>query len=145
MEKGEMRVEANISISATGEFGTKVEVKNLNSISGMERAINYELKRQQELIEDGGVVVQETRGWDDAGQKTYTQRKKESSHDYRYFPDPDLPKLYLSEIPELQNLTETLPELPNQNASAWRPNSVSSNQMSKFLQLIVQLVVCSKK
>lgn len=114
MEKGEMRVEANISVSATSEFGTKVEVKNLNSISGMERAINFELKRQEELLEKGEVVVQETRGWDDAGQKTYSQRKKESSHDYRYFPDPDLPKFYISEIPELNNLRVTLPELPAQ-------------------------------
>lgn len=114
MEKGEMRVEANISVSATDDLGVKVEVKNLNSISGMERAINFELKRQEELIEKGEQVVQETRGWDDAGQKTYSQRKKESSHDYRYFPDPDLPKLYLSEIPELNNLKTTLPELPVQ-------------------------------
>ena len=114
MEKGEMRVEANISVSTTDEFGTKVEVKNLNSISGMERAINFELKRQEELIEKGEKVVQETRGWDDAGQKTYSQRKKESSHDYRYFPDPDLPKFYISEIPELNNLKVTLPELPSQ-------------------------------
>jgi len=106
MEKGEMRVEANISLN----MGTKVEVKNLNTISGMEKAIDFELARQQELLEHGDVVVQETRGFDENTGKTYSQRKKESSHDYRYFPDPDLPKLYLSQIPELQNLE--LPELP---------------------------------
>jgi aspartyl-tRNA(Asn)/glutamyl-tRNA(Gln) amidotransferase subunit B len=106
MEKGEMRVEANISLN----MGTKVEVKNLNTISGMEKAIEFELARQQELLEHGDVVIQETRGFDENTGKTYSQRKKESSHDYRYFPDPDLPKLYISQIPELQNLD--LPELP---------------------------------
>jgi aspartyl-tRNA(Asn)/glutamyl-tRNA(Gln) amidotransferase subunit B len=106
MEKGEMRVEANISLN----MGTKVEVKNLNTISGMEKAIDFELKRQQELVEHGDRVVQETRGWDENAGKTFSQRKKESSHDYRYFPDPDLPKLYVSQIPELQNFD--LPELP---------------------------------
>lgn len=106
MEKGEMRVEANISLN----MGTKVEVKNLNTISGMEKAIEFELARQRELLEHGDVVVQETRGWDENTAKTFSQRKKESSHDYRYFPDPDIPKFYLSQMPELQNLE--LPELP---------------------------------
>jgi len=114
MEKGEMRVEANISISTTKEFGTKVEVKNLNSFRSVERAIEYETQRQQEVIESGGTVVQETRGWDENKQETFSQRKKESSHDYRYFPDPDLPKLKLSEIKEFkkEDLTKTIPELP---------------------------------
>jgi aspartyl-tRNA(Asn)/glutamyl-tRNA(Gln) amidotransferase subunit B len=108
MEKGEMRVEANISLN----MGTKVEVKNLNSFRSVERAIDYELARQQEALAKGEKIVQETRGWDDAKGATYSQRQKESAHDYRYFPDPDLPKLKLSEIPEFQNLTATIPELP---------------------------------
>jgi aspartyl-tRNA(Asn)/glutamyl-tRNA(Gln) amidotransferase subunit B len=114
MEKGEMRVEANISISSTDTLGTKVEIKNLNSFRSVERAIAYEVKRQTELLDSGKEVQQETLGWDEAAQKTYVQRKKESSHDYRYFPDPDLPKLKLSEIPEFSAdaLKKELPELP---------------------------------
>lgn len=114
MEKGQMRVEANISVRPEGqeEFGTKVEVKNLNSFRSVERAIEYELKRQEEAIEKGEKIIQQTRGWDENKQVTFVQREKESSHDYRYFPDPDLPKLKLSDVPEFQNLKETLPELP---------------------------------
>ena len=114
MEKGEMRVEANISVSKDDVFGTKVEVKNLNSFRSVERAIQYEFDRQVQLIEEGGAVVQETRGWDEAKQQTFSQRKKESSHDYRYFPDPDLPKLLLSEISAFSanSLKAELPELP---------------------------------
>lgn len=114
MEKGEMRVEANISISATETFGTKVEVKNLNSFKSVERAIAYEVKRQKELYDGGERVVQETRGWDESRGVTFSQRKKESAHDYRYFPDPDLPKLQLSEMPEfsLEALRAGMPELP---------------------------------
>ncbi len=114
MEKGEMRVEANISVSATDSLGTKVEVKNLNSFRSVERAIAYEIARQSKLLDEGGVVMQETLGWDEVKQATYVQRKKESSHDYRYFPDPDLPKLKLSEIAEFsaEALSSALPELP---------------------------------
>ncbi len=117
MEKGEMRVEANISVSATpGTFGTKVEVKNLNSFKSVEKAIEYEYRRQIELIEKGGVVAQETRGFDEVKGTTFSQRLKESSHDYRYFPDPDLPKLQLSEIEEFkaQSLDHSLPMLPDE-------------------------------
>ncbi|MEI6494885.1 MAG: Asp-tRNA(Asn)/Glu-tRNA(Gln) amidotransferase subunit GatB, partial [bacterium] len=114
MEKGEMRVEANISVSNTEELGTKVEVKNLNSFKVVEKAIEYEMKRQIEAIEAGERIIQETRGWDEAKQATYSQRKKESSHDYRYFPEPDLPKMYISQIPEFAPavLGESIPELP---------------------------------
>lgn len=114
MEKGEMRVEANISVSDTETFGTKVEVKNLNSFKAVERAIEFEIKRQIKLIEAGGEVIQETRGWDENKQVTFAQRKKEGSADYRYFPDPDLPKLKISEIREFSRdtLRSELPELP---------------------------------
>ncbi len=124
MEKGEMRVEANVSVSADPscrelplnfkKFGTKVEVKNLNSFRSVERAIEFELERHMELIESGGIIKQETRGFDEATGKTFSQRAKEDSHDYRYFPDPDLPKLFISEIPECnpENIKAALPELP---------------------------------
>src|SRR3989344_2037390 len=101
MEKGEMRVEANISVSKTDEFGTKVEVKNINSFRAVGKTIEFEYKRQTELLDKGERVVQETRGWDENAGETFSQRLKESAHDYRYFPCPDLPKLFLSEIPEL--------------------------------------------
>lgn len=115
MEKGEMRVEANISISPTKNvFGTKVEVKNLNSFRSVERAILHEYKRMAELAGEGreDEIVQETRGWDENKQTTFSQRKKESSHDYRYFPDPDLPKLKLHEAFDLKKMKAELPELP---------------------------------
>jgi aspartyl-tRNA(Asn)/glutamyl-tRNA(Gln) amidotransferase subunit B len=115
LEKGEMRIEANISVSATeGVFGTKVEVKNINSFRSVERAIAFEIERQTALIESGGKVVQETRGWDETKQVTFHQRLKEGSADYRYFPEPDLPKLCLSEMPDFapEVLRAALPELP---------------------------------
>ena len=114
MEKGEMRVEANISISRSDLLGTKVEVKNLNSFKAVERAIEYEIKRQAEISERGEKVIQETRGWDDNKGETFSQRQKEESHDYRYFPEPDIPKLKLSELSEFNivALKKELPELP---------------------------------
>jgi aspartyl-tRNA(Asn)/glutamyl-tRNA(Gln) amidotransferase subunit B len=114
MEKGEMRVEANISASPLETLGTKVEVKNLNSFKSVEKAIKYEFERQVKILESGEKVVQETRGWDDERGVTYSQRIKEESHDYRYFPDPDLPKLFISEVIEWreEKLRLTLPELP---------------------------------
>lgn len=115
MEKGEMRVEANISVSEDkNKLGTKVEVKNLNSFKSVEKAIKFELDRMTELLENekGSEIVQETRGWDEGKQKTFSQRKKESSHDYRYFPEPDLPKMYLHETFDLKKMEKELPELP---------------------------------
>ena len=114
MEKGQMRVEANISVSKTESLGTKVEVKNLNSFRAVERAIEFEVKRQTELLERGEKVVQETRGWNEDTGETFSQRLKEESHDYRYFPDPDIPKFRLSLVPEFSpvSLANTLPELP---------------------------------
>jgi aspartyl-tRNA(Asn)/glutamyl-tRNA(Gln) amidotransferase subunit B len=114
MEKGEMRIEANISISDTDKLGTKVEVKNLNSFKVVEKAIQYEIERMTELLESGrgDEIVQETRGWDENTGRTFSQRKKETSDDYRYFPEPDLPKMNLHEIFDLEKLKEELPELP---------------------------------
>ena len=116
MEKGQMRIEANISIRSIGEvtFGTKVEVKNINSFRAVEKAIIYELQRQQEVLEQGEKVKQETRGWDDANQCTVSQRSKESAHDYRFFPEPDLPPLNLTKEGgfDIEAMRNTLPELP---------------------------------
>jgi len=114
MEKGEMRVEANISVSTTEKFGTKVEVKNLNSFRAVERAIAFEINRQSKVLEQGNSVTQETRGWDESKQETYSQRLKEESHDYRYFPEPDLPPLEISKIDEFRKMyiADSLPILP---------------------------------
>ena len=114
MEKGEMRVEVNISVSDSDTFGTKVEVKNINSFRAVGKAIDFEFERQKALLLKGERVVQETRGWDENKGVTFSQRTKESAHDYRYFPDPDLPKILLEEIPEFtfEKLKASLPELP---------------------------------
>jgi len=115
MEKGQMRCEANISISANDKMGTKVEVKNLNSFKVVEKAIEYEIKRQSEALDEGKEVVQETRGWDEGKMITFSQREKESAHDYRYFPEPDLPTLEIGEE-FVEKLRAQLPELPAQKA-----------------------------
>ena len=123
MEKGEMRVEANISVSEDREvLGTKVEIKNLNSFKSVERGIKYELDRMVNLIETGkkDEIVQETRGWDDAKQSTFSQRKKESSHDYRYFPEPDLPKMKLHEAFDIEKMKGELPELPVEKRARYK-------------------------
>ncbi|TSC88892.1 MAG: aspartyl-tRNA(Asn)/glutamyl-tRNA (Gln) amidotransferase subunit B [Parcubacteria group bacterium Gr01-1014_3] len=112
MDKGQMRVEANVSISSGSTLGTKVEVKNINSFKAVQGAIDYEIKRQEEVLESGGKVVQETRGWDDVHNKTVSQRLKESAHDYRYFPEPDLPPLDMSHF-DLKSLKLDIPELPS--------------------------------
>ncbi|MDB5204388.1 MAG: gatB [Candidatus Taylorbacteria bacterium] len=115
MEKGEMRVEANISVSKdTNKLGTKVEVKNLNSFRSVERACVYEIERHIGVLENGETIQQETRGFDESTGKTFSQRKKEDSHDYRYFPEPDIPKLYISEISEFaeKELRKEMNELP---------------------------------
>jgi len=112
IEKGEMRVEVNISVSKTKELGTKVEIKNIGSISAAGKSVDYEIKRQIKKLEDGEEITQETRGWDENKQATFSQRKKESAHDYRYFPEPDLPKLYLHELFDLKKMKSELPELP---------------------------------
>jgi aspartyl-tRNA(Asn)/glutamyl-tRNA(Gln) amidotransferase subunit B len=113
MENGQMRVEANVSIRPIGReaFGTRVEVKNMNSMKAVERAIAYEIERQAVAIDAGETIRMETRGWDDARQATYHMRPKEEENDYRYFPEPDLPPLVTT--PEwLAQIKARLPELP---------------------------------
>jgi aspartyl-tRNA(Asn)/glutamyl-tRNA(Gln) amidotransferase subunit B len=116
MEKGQMRVELNISISEDPEkLGTKCEIKNINSFRAVERAAEFEIKRMSQLLDEGrgSEIVQETRGWDENKQATFSQRSKENANDYRYFPDPDIPKFYLSKIFDIEKLRAKLPELPN--------------------------------
>ncbi len=113
MEKGEMRCEVNISLN----MGTKVEIKNLNSFKAVEKAIDYEIERQTQAIEDGEEIKQETRGWNEVKEKTFSQRKKEEAYDYRYFPEPDLPALNLAEL----NLGGfAIPELPQQKRERFK-------------------------
>jgi aspartyl-tRNA(Asn)/glutamyl-tRNA(Gln) amidotransferase subunit B len=113
MEKGAMRIEPNISIRPVGSqtLGTRVEIKNLNSFRTLERATDYQIAQQARILDGGGRVVQETLGWDEAGQCTFSQRSKEEAHDYRYFPEPDIPPLVVDT--EWQAAVKTaLPELP---------------------------------
>jgi aspartyl-tRNA(Asn)/glutamyl-tRNA(Gln) amidotransferase subunit B len=117
MERGEMRVEANISISPVeGELGTLSEIKNLNSFKSVEGAIDFEIKRQSAALDAGEILIQGTRGWDENTGKTFSQRSKETAKDYRYFPDPDITKIKVSEIKAFQSevLAEKIPKMPNE-------------------------------
>ena len=113
MEEGSLRAEPNISIRPKGrsELGVKTEIKNVASFTGVQKAIEFEIKRQRKVIEDGGVVIQETRGWDAGRGVTLSQRSKESAHDYRYFPEPDLVPIVVDEAWE-RRIRDSLPELP---------------------------------
>jgi len=113
MESGQLRCDANVSLRPVGqaEFGTKVEIKNMNSFRAIHRAIEYEIIRQTEVLDGGGRLVQETRGWNDARGLTVSQRTKEFAEDYRYFPEPDLPPLDVSRA-WVAEIGATLPELP---------------------------------
>jgi aspartyl-tRNA(Asn)/glutamyl-tRNA(Gln) amidotransferase subunit B len=113
MQKGVLRIEPNISLrpSGTQVLGTRVEIKNLNSLRALERSVDFEIRRQAELLRSGGQVAQETRGWDESQGITFVQRSKEEAQDYRYFPEPDLPPLV---IPQewIERVRAGLPELP---------------------------------
>jgi len=144
MERGQMRVEANVSLQrkfqtsstksqTNSKLGTKVEIKNLNSFKAVERAIEYEIKRQKEILEGGGEVIQETRGWDEKKGITFLQREKEEAHDYRYFPEPDLPPMEFDKdfILDLKN---QLPELPLQKRGRFQQEY---NLSSKIIEILI--------
>lgn len=138
IEKGHMRLEANCSITTDpNKFGTKVEVKNIGSFKSLEKAIEFEFKRHIELIEAGkqNEIVQETRGFDEASGTTKSQRSKENSADYRYFPDPDISKLKLHEDPFFnpENLKNTLPELPAQRRQRYLDLGIKADNAETFV------------
>jgi len=151
MEKGGMRLEANISLRQEGKTDLpdyKVECKNINSFRFMEMAINYEMQRQAQLLDNGQVPIQETRGFNAATAQTFSQRSKEAAEDYRYFPDPDLPPIEFS--PEdIEQIRQSLPELPEQYAArlshqyqlslALTERLVKSKQRAKFFEQILIL------
>ncbi len=109
---GNMRFDVNVSVSKTEKLGVRTETKNLNSFRSVEKAIDYEIKRQIEILEKGGEIVQETRGWHDDKQQTFSQRTKEEAHDYRYFPDPDLPPIVLDDA-YIEKVKKEMPLLPD--------------------------------
>ena len=121
LEEGSMRCDANISIMPKGstKFGTRAEIKNVNSFSALQRAIEYEIDRQIEIVEEGGEVVQETRLWDDNSRETRSMRGKEDAHDYRYFPEPDLMPLEISRE-WVQHIKDSMPELPAQKRARYQ-------------------------
>src|SRR3989441_9482536 len=114
MEKGNLRCEANVSVRQRGEtaFGTKVELKNLNSVRFMQRAIEFEVERHIKTLESGGRLTQETRLWDERAGETRVMRSKEEAHDYRYFPEPDLPPLVVTNE-FIEEVRASIPELPD--------------------------------
>lgn len=119
MEKGQLRVEVNISISKDNKLGTKVEIKNLNSFRSVEKAIDYEITRQAEALKNKEKIIQETRGWNDARGTTVSQREKEEANDYRYFPEPDLPTLNLDKD-FVRQIEVGTPELPQQKRERFK-------------------------
>ncbi|MCS7232568.1 MAG: Asp-tRNA(Asn)/Glu-tRNA(Gln) amidotransferase subunit GatB [Synergistetes bacterium] len=119
MEEGSLRCDANISISVDGKWGTKTEIKNMNSFKAIERALAYEIRRQIDTILSGGEVVQETRHWDDSRGITTSLRGKEEAHDYRYFPEPDLLPLTITDE-LISEIRATMPELPKARRERWK-------------------------
>ncbi len=134
MEKGVLRFEANISVRPVGsdELRTRTEIKNLNSFRALVRASQYEIERQIKIYEDGGEVMQETLGWDDARGVTTSQRSKEDAHDYRYFPEPDLPPLQLSDA-WIDSIKNQLPELPEAKTARFVKDFDLKQSEARFL------------
>lgn len=131
---GNMRFDVNISVAPKGstELGTRAEIKNLNSFRSVERAAEYEFKRQVELLERGEKIVQETRGWDDAKGKTTSQRSKEEAQDYRYMPDPDIPPIKLTDE-EIERLQADMPKLPPYYREKWAEMGLDRSVVDSLL------------
>lgn len=135
LEEGSMRCDANISIMQKGskEFGTRAEIKNVNSFAALQRAIEYEIERQIEIVEEGGQVVQETRLWDDNARETRSMRGKEDAHDYRYFPEPDLMPLEISRE-WVEKIKSEMPELPSQKRARYQEIGLSEYDASVIVE-----------
>lgn len=135
LEEGSMRCDANISIMPKGskEFGTRAEIKNVNSFAALQRAIEYEIERQIEIVEEGGQVVQETRLWDDNARETRSMRGKEDAHDYRYFPEPDLMPLEISRE-WVEKIKSEMPELPSQKRARYQGIGLSEYDASVIVE-----------
>jgi len=131
---GNMRFDVNLSLAPKGarELGTRTETKNLNSFRSVERAAEYEAIRQTELLDKGETITQETRGWNDAKQKTFSQRSKEDAHDYRYFPDADIPPVII-EPEQIEKITAELPMLPPAYRRAWSKMKLNQSVINALL------------
>lgn len=129
---GNMRFDVNVSVSQTDELGTRSETKNLNSFKAVEKAIEYEVERQIELLEKGEKVVQETRGWDDAKQKTISQRSKENADDYRYMPDPDLPPIVITDE-YIAKIKKEMPKLPDDYRDEFKKIGIDANVIEDII------------
>ncbi|MBN2306669.1 Asp-tRNA(Asn)/Glu-tRNA(Gln) amidotransferase subunit GatB [Candidatus Peregrinibacteria bacterium] len=134
MEKGMMRFDINVSLRPKGQkkFGTRTETKNLNSFRSLEKALEYEIQRQKEILEGGGQVVQETRGWLDDKEITVSQRGKEEAADYRYFPEPDVPPIVVTRE-MVEELKGQLPELPDQKLAKYKEMGLSDNDAATLI------------
>lgn len=134
---GNMRFDVNVSLSnVPGKLGTRTETKNLNSFRSVEKAVEFEIKRQSELLEKGQKIVQETRGWDDAKQKTFSQRGKEEAHDYRYMPEPDVPPIVLDRA-YVEAIEAEMPIMP----AEWRARLEKLGLQSDFIDVLLEAEV----
>ncbi len=136
---GNMRFDVNVSVSKTDKLGTRTETKNINSFRAVEKVVDYEIDRQIESLEKGEEIQQETRGWDDAKQRTFTQRTKEDAHDYRYFPDPDLPPVLL-EDEYIERVQREMPVMPDVWRERLRSLGLDPSQIETLLDAQVELV-----
>jgi aspartyl-tRNA(Asn)/glutamyl-tRNA(Gln) amidotransferase subunit B len=132
LNHGNMRFDVNVSVSKTRALGTRTETKNLNSFRSVEKAVEYEIKRQISLLEKNEKIVQETRGWDDARLKTFSQRSKEDAHDYRYFPDPDLPPIVLSKE-FIGKIEATMAPSPGEYRNSFRQLKLDKSQVEVII------------
>lgn len=130
---GNMRFDVNVSVSKTDKYGVRAEIKNINSFRAVEKAVEYEINRQIELLERGEQVVQETRGWDDAKQRTFTQRTKENAEDYRYMPDPDIPPIELTDE-MIETVRQEMPIMP----AEWRERLRSLGIEKPSMELLLE-------
>ncbi|MBQ1812541.1 MAG: Asp-tRNA(Asn)/Glu-tRNA(Gln) amidotransferase subunit GatB [Bacilli bacterium] len=133
IEEGSMRCEPNISLSDSDKLGTKVEVKNIGSISAVRESILYEIERQTELLNEGKVLKEETRRWDDKTKTTILMRVKETGNDYRYFPEPDIPKVVLSDE-WIESIRKTIPMLPNELKSKYKELGINDVTIKSLIQ-----------